>query len=115
MSGVVFFIVLFFARKICETYGRIIMKHFHEYTPEELYQLGREIGELSQLRPDIVRRIMLGVRDGVNDTGSGISMGFVLEYLWRRWHHHIADTETPPPIPFASLLGPSGSGKLRSE
>lgn len=80
-----------------------------------LYDLGRAIGEISEKRPDITYRILVGVRDGMTDAKSfsGYGFGELLEALERHWNCNLFDCDTDPPIPFVKSSTISGSGQLR--
>lgn len=77
---------------------------------QELYALGKQIGELSQERPDIGHRIILGVRDGLH--GWGIIQN-LCDVLWALWRHGEFKAQSKNlKIPFASLSrATSGSGE----
>lgn len=78
-------------------------------TEEELYALGKKLGELSQDRPDVTHRIILGFRDGLRSWGIHENLGDVLWMLWRQGNHRVS---TLLRIPFAGLNdSPSGSGQ----
>jgi len=78
-------------------------------TEDELYSLGKKLGELSQSRPDVVHRIILGFRDGLRSWGIFENLGDILWMLWRQGNHGISKSLR---IPFAGLNdAPSGSGQ----
>jgi hypothetical protein len=85
---------------------------------DELYNLGQAMGRIADSRPDIVHRLMIGVRDGLEDStarpATTIS-GDTFWRLWRQWYHVVKDGDmmAHPPILFLSLSQPSGTGKVK--
>ena len=82
---------------------------------ESLYDLGRIMGEISEERPDITHRILVGIRDGMVDAKSfsGYGFGELLEALERHWSFCVDQQGTFPPIPLVKSNTLSGSGKLQ--
>ena len=81
---------------------------------DTLYDIGRRIGEISENRPDITHRILVGVRDGMIDANSfsGYGFGALLETLELHWSFRL-NCDFVPPISFVRSNTISGSGTLR--
>lgn len=83
-----------------------ILEHVSE---EGLYEIGVALAELSKKRPDIIHRVVLGYRDGLQKQGTFENLGGVLWMLRRRGEHECEPGSLP--IPFAPLSGHlSGAG-----
>ncbi len=85
---------------------------------DELYDLGLEIGKMASSRPDIVHRILVGVRDGLENSDlppATTINGDVFWTLWRHWYYQIkqGNMQAHPIVPFLSLAQPSGTGKVK--
>lgn len=82
---------------------------------DELYALGRQIGDISTTRPDITHQVMVGLQDGMsqgpNPTGYGF--GELLQCLCRWWRHNLAHSNIHPPIAFNTRSKPSGIGSWK--
>ena len=68
---------------------------------DELYNLGKEIARISQERPDIVHRLILGMKHDLDDQGRFPSLGNFLEELWRHGTYNVSGNLR---IPFESIL-----------
>lgn len=83
------------------------MINFENLSAGELYEIGKQLGVLSQTRPDIAHRLILGYWDGLSSWGNNENLGSVLCVLQNQGMHHV-----PPGnlcIPFAPLK-PAGAG-----
>jgi len=83
---------------------------------DTLYDIGRRIGEISENRPDITHRILVGIRDGMADAKyfSGYGFGELLEALERHyWSSCSVDQDVAPSVPFVKSNTLSGSGQLQ--
>jgi len=90
------------------------MRPLNTLSPDELAELGTEIGDLASTHPDITDKIFAHARDQMVKSGNFISYGFgdILHALRNYWHHVLATPEQRPPIPWSAIQGPSGKGKL---
>ncbi len=80
---------------------------FSKLTTDELYEAGMELGKLSQTRPDIPHRLVIGLRDGLDGWGRQENFGEILWSLRRHGEYHCLKENLS--IPFTNLTDrPSG-------
>lgn len=83
------------------------MIDFENLTAAQLYKIGVQLGELTQSRPDIVYRLIIGTWDGLHSYGHTEDLGSFLNWLQNRGIHHVPLGNLR--IPFAALK-PAGAG-----
>ncbi|MFZ2167808.1 MAG: hypothetical protein WAV50_02975 [Minisyncoccia bacterium] len=70
---------------------------------EELYSLGKEIAHLAEKRPDVVHRIILGMKHGLEEDQNWLPSAQLGDLLWALWRHGMHDVPENMQIPFAPL------------
>ncbi len=81
--------------------------NFSKLTAEELYAIAVELGQLSQTRPDITHRFIVGLRDGLDSWGGSVTFNDIYWSLWRHGEYHCLKENLS--IPFTNLTArPSG-------
>lgn len=84
------------------------MFDFVSMSADDLHAFGEQLGKLSETRPDIAHRALLGFRDGLGSWSQTGNLGEVLELLYRQGKCGMSEESFK--IPFAEVVKkPSGT------